>query len=208
MCIRDRVPNNPFGIGMEEWMVKTFKEGGGEILSIVEYPLAQTDYRAEISRLFEGNPEVILYTAYGEESKILTKQALEMGKKAKWIGGYLTMCTGVAEPEAVEGHLGLEPAYHLPAGQKFKEEFIKMHGEEPFGPFSYLSYDAAWLAALAMRKVGTDPAKIRDALYEVTGEYEAASGDLEFDQNGQRKSQPYDYLIYRNGKVELYEKYY
>jgi branched-chain amino acid transport system substrate-binding protein len=199
------VPNNPFGIGMEEWMVKTFEEGGGEITNIIEYPLAQTDYRAELERLFEGDPDAILYTAYGEESKILTKQALEMGKEAQWIGGYLTMCTGVAEPETVEGHIGLEPAYHMPAGQDFTEAFKEKYGEEPGGPFSYLAYDATWLIALAMREAGTDAEAIKNALPEVAKDYDAATGTLEFDENGQRAEQPYDKLIYTDGGVELYE---
>ncbi len=200
------VPNNPFGIGMEEWMVKTFEENGGEILNIVEYPLEQTDYRAELQRLFEGDPQVILYTAYGEESKILTKQALEMGAQAQWIGGYLTMCTGVADPEAVEGHIGLEPAYNMPAGQAFKKAFVAKYGEEPGGPFSYLAYDGAWLAALAMGAVGTDSADIAEALPHVAKHYRAATGNLEFDANGQRAEQPYDRLIYTNGKVVLYDQ--
>lgn len=186
-------------------MVKTFKEGGGEITNIIEYPLAQTDYRAELERLFEGDPEAILYTAYGEESKILTKQALEMGKEAQWIGGYLTMCTGVAEPETVEGHIGLEPAYHMPAGQDFTEAFEEKYGEKPGGPFSYLAYDATWLIALAMREAGTDAEAIKNALPEVAKEYDAATGTLEFDENGQRADQPYDKLIYTNGEVKLYE---
>lgn len=200
------VVNNPFGIGMEEWMVKTFEEGGGEITSIIEYPPAQTDYRAELERLFQGDPDVVLYTAYGEESKILTRQAMEMGQDIQWIGGYLTMCTGVADPEAVEGHIGLEPAYHLPAGQDFKQAFVEKFDEEPSGPFSYLAYDAAWLLALAMREVGTDPADIRDALPEVAKDYDAASGELRFDENGQRADQPYDKLIYTDGQVKLYEE--
>jgi branched-chain amino acid transport system substrate-binding protein len=201
------VPNNPFGIGMEEWMVKTFEEAGGEITSIIEYPLAQTDYRAELERLFEGDPEAILYTAYGEESKILTKQAMEMGKEAQWIGGYLTMCTGVADPETVEGHIGLEPAYHMPAGEAFTEAFKEKFGEEPGGPFSYLAYDATWLIALAMRDANsTDAADIKEALPKVAKEYDAATGKLEFDENGQRLEQPYDRLIYTDGKVELYNQ--
>jgi len=200
------VPNNPFGIGMEEWMVKTFEEAGGEVTSIIEYPLGQTDYRAELQRLFEGDPEAVLYTAYGEESKILTKQAMEMGQEAQWIGGYLTMCTGVADPEAVEGHIGLEPAYHLPAGQDFEEAFVEKFDEEPGGPFSYLAYDAAWLIAMAMREAGTDSEDIKNALPEVAKEYDAASGELRFDENGQRADQPYDRLIYTDGQVELYNQ--
>lgn len=200
------VPNNPFGIGMEEWMVKTFEENGGEITTIIEYPLAQTDYRAELQRLFEGDPEAILYTAYGEESKILTKQAMEMGAEAQWIGGYLTMCTGVADPQTVDGHIGLEPAYHMPAGQAFTEAFKEKFGEEPGGPFSYLAYDAAWLIALAMREGGTDAESIKNALPEVAKGYDAATGDLEFDENGQRLEQPYDELIYTDGHVELYNQ--
>ena len=118
------VPNNPYGIGMEEWMVKTFKEGGGEILDIVEYPLEQTDYRAEVQRLFAHDPPCILYTAYGEESRIITKQAYEMGlgRDAKWFGGYLTLCTGTAEPETVDPlpFRGMS-GYPYPEGERYPE---------------------------------------------------------------------------------------
>ncbi len=201
------VPNNPYGIGMEEWMVKTWEEAGAEVLDIIEYSLEQTDYRAELQRLFAHDPDVILYTAYGEEAKILTKQALEMGLKAQWIGGYMTMCTGVADPEAVEGHMGLEPAYlSLAAGAAFRKAFQEKYGEAPGGSFSYLAYDGVWLAALAMGMVGTDPADIARVLPDVAKHYRAATGTLEFDADGQRIEQPYDYLEFSGGELHLYEK--
>jgi ABC-type branched-subunit amino acid transport system substrate-binding protein len=39
----------------------------------------------------------------------------------------------------------------------------------------------------------------------VAKDYDAATGTLEFDENGQRAEQPYDKLIYTDGGVELYE---
>lgn len=201
------VPNNPFGIGMEEWMVKTWEEAGGEILDVVEYPLAQTDYRAEVERLFSQNPDVILYTAYGEESKIITKQTYELGyaDAATWYGGYMTMTTGVADPETVEGHLGLEPGYTGPTAAHFRALYQEKYDMEPVGSFSAYAYDAVWLAALSMGFVGTDPAAIRDALPKVAPHYRAATGTIEFDADGQRAAQEYEKLEFTGEQLQPYQ---
>lgn len=200
------VPNNPFGIGMEEWMVKTWEESGGEILNIVEYPLAQTDYRAEVERLFSQNPDVILYTAYGEESKIITQQTYELGYQddARWYGGYMTMTTGVAEPEAVEGHRGLEPGYTGPTAAHFRSAFQNKYGMEPATSFSAYAYDAVWLAALTMGLTGTDPSAVQDALPDVAPHYRAATGAIQFDADGQRMAQEYEKLEFAGGELGSY----
>jgi branched-chain amino acid transport system substrate-binding protein len=71
--------NNPFGIGIEIWSKAYVDTHGGEVVTMVRYDERKPDYRAEIERLFSKNPEAIFFTAYGTESKLILKQAYEMG---------------------------------------------------------------------------------------------------------------------------------
>jgi len=200
------IPNNPYGLGMEEWMVKTFEAGGGEIVVVIEYALKQTDYRAELQRVLDKQPECILYSAYGEESKIIARQAFEMGLQAKWFDGYVDMCTAVAEPATVEGHMGLDPSIFIPEAIGYRERFTNQFGEAPASPFSLYSYDAVWLAAITIGMVGTDPVLIQKALPVIAIHYRAASGELEFDANGMRVKQVYARLMFQGGKLVPYTK--
>ncbi len=199
------VPNNPFGIGVQENVSKTFKDMGGTITDSVAYEMGKIDYRAELGRVFGKKPQALLYTAYGEESKIITKQAYELGYKAEWFGAYLTMCTSVSLPEAVEGHLGLEPGYFGPQAENFRKLFMKKHGREPATSFSAYAYDAVWLAALSIGKAGLDRKAIKDAMPIVATHYRGATGDVTFDKDGQRANQDYSKLKYTRGKVEPYK---
>lgn len=204
------VPNNPYGIGMRIWMKKTVEEAGGEILDVVEYELFKTDYRAELQRLFAHNPPAILYTAYGKESRILHKQAYELGlyEEGKWYGGYITMCVGDAIPETAEGVKGLAPAYLGPAAEHFRKAFKEKYGEDPASSFSAYAYDSAWVAAIAINFAGTtDADAVRKALYTASRIYSGASGggDKTFDKDGMQATETYQTLIYRKGEYKHYE---
>jgi len=200
------VPNNPYGIGVLENVSKKFKQLGGTITDSVAYEMGKIDYRAELGRVFSQKPKALFYTAYGEESKIITKQAYELGYKAEWFGAYLTMCTGVSLPKAVEGHLGLEPGYAGPQAENFRNLFVKKHGREPTTSFSAYAYDAVWLAAIAIGKAGLDRKAIKDALPIVAIHFKGATGDVTFDKDGQRANQDYSRLIYTGGKVLPYKR--
>jgi len=200
------IPNNQYGLGMEEYLNKAFTAGGGEIVAKVEYTLKQTDYRAELERLFVNKPECVLYSAYGEESKVISRQVFEMGVQVKWYDGYVDMCTAVADPTTVQGHKGLEPAMFIPEAVGFRARYKTAFGAEPTSSFSLYTYDAVWLAALTMGMVGTNPADIQKGLPLAAIHYRGASGAIEFDANGQRLSQVYQELIFTGTKLELYQK--
>jgi len=55
-------------------------------------------------------PEVVFFTSYGTESKLILKQAYEMGLKPSkgWYADYPTMWSNEVIPETAEGILGLK----------------------------------------------------------------------------------------------------
>jgi len=202
--------NNPFGIGIEIWTEKTVKKAGKTWLEAVRYDEKKTDYRAEIERLFAKKPEIVFFTAYGTESKLILKQAYEMGLKPSkgWYADYPTMWSNEVIPVSAEGIVGLEVG--LTSGlrlEKYKAAYQKRYGKEAkqtaFGAYAY---DATWVAALALSMAGsTDSEEIAKALHAVSTIYSGVTGDKSFDQDGMQVAEYYQRMVYRGGKLVSYK---
>ena len=201
--------NNPFGIGIEIWTKKTIDKAGRKWLQAVRYDEKKTDYRAEIERLFAKNPEAVFFTAYGTESKLILKQAYEMGLKPSkgWYADYMTMWSNEVIPRTAEGINGL--VIGTTTGSRLKEyqaAYQKRYGkgakQTAFGAYAY---DATWVAALALNMAGsTDTDEIAKALHIVSKIYNGVTGDKSFDKDGMQVTDYYQRKVYRGGKLMLY----
>ena len=202
--------NNPFGIGVEIWTEKTINKAGKKWLEAVRYDEKKTDYRAEIERLFAKKPEVVFFTAYGTESKLILKQAYEMGLKPSkgWYADYPTMWSNEVIPESAEGIIGLKigkkGGVRLEKYQAaYKKKFGAKAKQTAFGAYAY---DATWLAALALTKAGsTDTNKISKVLHTVSKGYSGATGDKSFDKDGMQITDYYQRMVYKGGKLVPYK---
>ncbi len=202
--------NNPFGIGIEIWTKKTIDMAGKIWLEAVRYDEKKTDYRAEIERLFAKKPEVVFFTAYGTESKLILKQAYEMGLKPSkgWYADYPTMWSNEVIPVTAEGIRGLECGATGGARlEQYQAAYEKRYGKDAkqtaFGAYAY---DATWVAALALSMAGsTDTDKIAKALHIVSKIYSGATGDKSFDQDGMQVTDYYQRMVFQGGKLVPYE---
>lgn len=198
-------PNNAYGEGVLSTFADSFGALGGSVTSKVLYTEGQTDYRTELQRLGDGAPDVYVYTAYGQESAIISDQAFELGmnKDVPWFAIYLSMCTADATPEVVEGQLGMDVNYIGPDGEAYSEAYEAKYDEPFASTFSGYAYDAVMMAAKAIEKAGSTDAKaIAAALAEIGKGFPGATGDITFDADGQRSDQPYAVLKYTGGKLE------
>ena len=201
--------NNPFGIGIEIWTKKTVDKAGKKWLEAVRYDEKKTDYRAEIERLFAKKPEVVFFTAYGTESKLILKQAYEMGLKPSkgWYADYPTMWSNEVIPASAEGIRGLECGATGGARlEEYQAAYQKRYGKEAkqtaFGAYAY---DATWVAALALSMAGSaDTDKIATALHIVSKVYNGVTGDKSFDKDGMQVTDYYQRMVYRGGKLMPY----
>jgi branched-chain amino acid transport system substrate-binding protein len=179
--------NNPFGIGIEIWTKVYVEQHGGEVVTLVRYDERKPDYRAEIERLFSKNPEAIFFTAYGTESRLILKQAYEMGLKPPkgWWADYLTMWVNEVIPETAEGIKGMESGIGFGRYEHYRDAYVKRFGKEPMTAYGAYGYDAVWLVALAINFANsTKPDDIRKALFPVSKIYFGATGDKTFDKDG------------------------
>ena len=202
--------NNPFGIGIEIWTKKTVEKAGKKWLVGVRYDEKKSDYRAELQRVFSKNPDVVFFTAYGTESKLILKQAYEMGLKPRiaWYADYMTMWSNEVIPETAEGIRGL--VIGPSGGTRFKE-YHKAY-KQRFGAdakqtaFGAYAYDATWLAALALNMSGcTNTDAIAQALHAVSRIYKGVTGDKTFDKDGMQVTDYYQRMVYKGGKLLPYK---
>ena len=201
--------NNPFGIGIEIWTKKTIDMAGKIWLEAVRYDEKKTDYRAELERLFAKKPEVVFFTAYGTESKLILKQAYEMGLKPSkgWYADYPTMWSNEVIPVSAQGIKGLECGATGGARlAEYQTAYQKRYGKQAkqtaFGAYAY---DATWIAALALSMAGsTDTDKIAKALHIVSKIYNGVTGDKSFDKDGMQVTDYYQRMVYHGGKLIPY----
>lgn len=202
--------NNPFGIGIEIWTQKTVDKAGKQWLEAVRYDEKKTDYRAELERLFAKNPDAVFFTAYGTESKLILKQAYELGLKPSkgWYADYMTMWSNEVIPESAEGIKGLTvgstTSMRFP---EYQDVYRKKYGaaakQTAFGIYAY---DATWIAALAINLAGsTDTDKIVKALNAAGKIYNGVSGDKSFDKDGMQVTDYYQRKVYVGGKLVPHE---
>jgi branched-chain amino acid transport system substrate-binding protein len=206
------VANNPFGVGMEITACKELKKLGGECVAKLRYHMHKNNYRPIVQSLNRSlrNAQGVLLTAYGTESRLILRQAYQMGLQSKknWYADYPTMWSNEISktPQIGDGIKGLSPggkssfykkAYAIPYKKKFSTQ--------PMTAFGAYAYDSAMLVALAMQKAGSaDPKAIAKALHEVSKHYLGVTGSKTFDKDGMQKSAKYVKNIYKNGKVQHY----
>lgn len=170
--------NNDYGAGLANSFKDEFEAKGGEIAGFAAHEGDKASYRSNLAELADGGADTLVIFDYGDGTGLtILRQALENGFFEKFVGA-----DGM-KSEALIKELGAENlttfVSSAPVGEAsealdtFNAAF-KESGGDPDAIFVTTSYDAAFLAALAVEKAGGDKSKVSAALREVSnGEGEA-----------------------------------
>jgi branched-chain amino acid transport system substrate-binding protein len=207
--------NNDYGVGIGNTFIEAFKKAGGEVVAAEKHEEKKNSYRSELATLAKGGAEALVVVAYaGDSGSTIVKQAIEGGLFTRFIG------TDGLRDEALIKEVGADalktsffssptsPADN-PAQAKLHEMFNAEYKEGADKAFVDQTYDATFLALLAVEKAGsTDRAKMAAALREVASapgekvgpgewakakelikagkdiDYDGAGGAYDFDANG------------------------
>ncbi len=207
--------NNDYGVGIGETFVAAYTAAGGEVTSSVRHEESKDSYRAELATLYQSGGEALVVIAYaGDSGAKIVRQSLEAGLYDRFIG------TDGLRDEALIADVGAEPLATSffssptspadnPAQASLHAMFDEAYGEGSDKPFVDQTYDATFLALLAIAKAGsTDRDAMAAALRDVASapgeqigpgewarameliaagediDYEGAGGSYEFDANG------------------------
>ncbi len=207
--------NNDYGVGIGSTFIEAYKAAGGEVVAAEKHEEKKNSYRSELATLAKGGAEALVVIAYaGDSGSTIVKQSLEGGLFTRFIG------TDGLRDEALIKEVGADalktsffssptsPADN-PAQAKLHELFNAEFKEGADKAFVDQTYDATFLALLAVEKAGSaDRSKISAALREVASapgekvgpgewakakellkagkdiDYDGAGGAYDFDGNG------------------------
>jgi branched-chain amino acid transport system substrate-binding protein len=192
-----------YGEGLANEVEKTLKATKIGVLPREKGTDKTTDWKAVLTKLKGRNPDAIFYGGMDATGGPLMKQGRELGIKAVFAFGD-GACTDemakLAGP-AAEGLLCSQAGIPVAAADKsFLEAYKKKFSVDPilYAPFTY---DATNLLIAAMKKADSaDPAKYLPELAKIN--YKGASGEIAFDDKGDRKDAEMTIFTMKGGKIE------
>ena len=194
-----------YGVGLADETEKAVKAAGGAI--VIREALAnekEQDFKGVLTKVKAKNPDVIMFGGMDAQAGPMVKQMKALGIKAKFISGdgakssELIKLSGDAGEGIYATEAGL-PKEKMPQGVAFYDKFkAKFNADvQVYAPFTY---DATNVLIAAIQKVGTDPAKIIDAIKATS--MDGVTGKIAFDDKGDIKEGAVTVSVIKGGKWE------
>lgn len=156
-----------------EYFQKTFTEKGGEMVAVEGFKGGDVDFRPQLSKIKEANPEVILFPYNYKDVALSANQARELGITATLMGGdgwpsevLMEMAGEAVEGSYIVNHLDIAD----PVVKEFTDQYVEKYDIKP-EINAYLVYDAFKLLEAAIIDANSfDTVKITESLTKVTVE--------------------------------------
>ena len=179
-----------YGKGLADEFEKTIKAAGVKVVTREASNNKATDFKAILTKVKGKKPDVIMYGGMDATGGPLTKQAAELGIKAKVVGGD-GMCTeklaelagdAVINVACSEAGMALSKmAQGADFQKRYKERFNA--DVQIYAPFTY---DAVYVLVDSMKRANSaDPAKILAAMPDT--KMDGLVGNIAFDNKGDMK---------------------
>ncbi len=145
----------------------------------------ETDFSAQITKLKQAKPQVLVFTGYYREAALIMAEAEKQGLDIILVGGDglygedLQKLGGTAVEEKVIFYAGFSADQPSPETDAFIKAYQAKYNEDP-DMFSAQYYDAVMIIAQAMEKAGSsDPKVFKDELAKLE-DYPGVSGKTTF----------------------------
>lgn len=177
--------SSDYSQGFAQYFRETFEEKGGKIVAEEAGKTGDTDFRAQLTKIKEADPEVILLPlANYKDIALAANQAREMGIDATFFGGDTLPSDNIFEMAgpALEGTYVVNHFdYNDPAAEDITERYVEKYGKQP-EINAYMVHDAFQLLIAAIEEAGSaDPQAITDALTKV--EIDGVTGHIKLGED-------------------------
>ena len=180
-----------FGRDGKNWLDKLAPEYGLKIIASESFQATDSDMTTQLVKIKAASPEAIICWTIGKAGSIVAKNVKQLA-----IPSPLYQCHGLPDPiyiklagDASEGNImpstKLMVAGQLPDSDPQKKvilEFMRLYkdvykydAQFPINTHSGYAWDAIYVVADAMKKAGTDPKALRQAIEDTKG-YVGVSG--------------------------------
>ncbi|QIF03579.1 ABC transporter substrate-binding protein [Roseimicrobium sp. ORNL1] len=197
-----------YSVGLTQYFKEYFTKNGGTIVGEQSYSTGDKDFKAQLTKLKEGNPDAILASGYYNETGLIAVQARELGITAPLLGGDGWDSPSLVDVagKAIEGsffsnHFSAEDK--APIIQDFITKYKAKHGNTP-DAMAALGYDSMMILANAIKKAGTTEGKaLRDAI-AATKDHAGITGVISLDEK-RNANKPAVILTIKDGKFVYVE---
>jgi len=163
------------------------KELGANLTYNESLAFNSNDVYTIATKIKSANPDALyLNVQTGASGSKLTKQLRDLGYRGQIYTYFISGDDFVKSGSWVNGVkiIDFQAAKDSNTLDKFNKSFVSLFGAEPSYPFgATLGYDTGSIIFEAMSKVGNNPEKIRDYLYNMPSR-SSVTGNLSFDKNG------------------------
>lgn len=164
------------------------EEMGLEVTTTETFQLGQSDYKAQLTKIKNTEPDLILASALYNEGAVILDQARKMGIDVPVVGsnGFNSPEIAKIAGEAANGLIVATPWFAEKDDEAVKDFVDKYTEEYGMGPdqFAAQSYDAMHMMGEAIKEAGSDDRdEIRDALLNLEG-FDGILGEVSFDDEG------------------------
>jgi len=180
-----------FGRDGKRWLTKLAPQFGLTVMANESFGVRDADMTTQLTKIKNTDAQVIICWTIGPAGSIVAKNVKQLAIKLP-----LVQCHGLPDPKyielagkASEGNVmpstKLMVYNQLPNSDPQKaviKEFVRLYNEVynydrkfPINAHSGYAWDAIYIVANAMKKVGTNKARLRDAI-EQTTDYVGISG--------------------------------
>lgn len=187
--------NDAYGVGIKEVFAKTFS---GKIVSTESFENNDIDFKAQLTKIKNKNPDAILIVARNELPNLL-KQIKDFKIKSTLFGSETSKDEKLIETAGSSAEGMYSIFFSTPEDYKnYRVNFKKEYGREP-AAYSDYSYDAVYILTEAIKSIKSfDATEIKDQLYKT--KIYGASGIVEFNQDGDVINKPFTFYQVVNGK--------
>lgn len=157
--------------GFTEFFEKTFTEKGGKIVAKEGFKEGDVEFKPQLSKIKDANPDMILMPYYYKEVALSANQARELGIDAVLMGGdgwpseqLMTMAADAIEGSYIVNHLDFNDPEVKPLQEAYTAKY-----NLPMELNGYMAHDAFLLLQAAIEDAKSDdPVKITESLTKVT----------------------------------------
>lgn len=200
--------DNPtqYGKGLADEFEKTIKAAGVKVVTREASNNKVTDFKAILTKIKGSKPDVIMYGCMDATGEPLTKQAAELGIKAKVVGGD-GMCTEKLAELAGEAVINVTCSEagmalsRMAQGADFQKRYKERFNTDVqiYVPFTY---DAVYVLVDSMKRANsTDHAKILIAMPDT--KMQGLVGNIAFDSKGDMKEGVITLYDYKDKKKNV-----
>ena len=204
--------NTTYSKGLADNTVAALKMQGIDVAYDNAVTPGQMDYADAAKHVAELKPDVVYYTGYYPEAALFAKDVRQLKLPVKYLMGgdgttdpTLIQVAGPAAKGMIFTTAPLPQFLTSAKARRFVEGYKKAYGIGP-GPYSIYEYDAVSVVAKAIDDAkSTKPADITAALHKLKN-YDGATGDITFNEKGDRANAVYMAVIAQGDKFKAYRE--